>query len=137
MGKNGLDDRLKALRQRLLGPTETKKNAGADEKKTVMIVDDDEDNLRSLERHLSEDFAIVACSSGEEGVGKFREAPVRISGVIRVIKMRGMSGTRAAKLIRNNDPFVPIIFRTGYSDEYPEHEILDQYEGSVDYVTKG
>jgi serine phosphatase RsbU (regulator of sigma subunit) len=102
-----------------------------------MLVDDDEDNLNAAHRRLAAEYEVVLCRSGEEAVRQFVARTAPVSAVVMDIRMPGMSGTRAAKLIRNNDPFVPIIFRTGFSDEYPEDEVLSQYDGTVDYVTKG
>jgi serine phosphatase RsbU (regulator of sigma subunit) len=103
----------------------------------LMVVDDDEDNLTSLERRLSGDYRVLACRSGDEAVREFRNCTERIYGVIMDIRMPGISGVEAAQLIRNQDPHVPIIFRTGFSEQYPEHKILEKYEGTVDYVRKG
>lgn len=138
MSEKDLPKRLRELRKRIApGTVEQEKEEETSEKKLLMIVDDDEDNLSSLKRRLSRDYRVLGCRSGEEAVQEFGDTTERIYGVIMDIRMPGMTGVEAATMIRNQDPHVPIIFRTGFSEQYPEHEILEKYEGTVDYVRKG
>jgi serine phosphatase RsbU (regulator of sigma subunit) len=138
MEASDLIGRLRELRERLApsgGAVEPLSGGGS--RKRVMVVDDDKDNLQAASQRLAKDYEVVTCKAGDEAVRQFMASSARISAVVMDIRMPGMSGLTAAKLIRNDDPYVPIIFRTGFSDEYPEDEILQLYDGSVDYVTKG
>ena len=138
MSEDQLYERLKHLRKRLAPEKHSDdREPRAREHHDIMVVDDDDDNLTALERRLSKRYRTTCCGSGDQAVREFIASDTRFFGVVMDIRMPGMSGLRAAKLIRNDDPYVPLIFRTGFSDEYPEDDVLGMYEGTVDYVTKG
>jgi CheY-like chemotaxis protein len=98
----------------------------------LMVVDDDPGFLRSLVDTLSDDYEVIACSSGQEALQKLE---TRICTVILDIKMPGMGGLEVIKEIKKRFPELPVIFNTGYPGEYMEARIEQEYQ-PFGYVTK-
>jgi CheY-like chemotaxis protein len=55
-------------------------------------------------------------SDGLEGVNLFRQHPGTISVILLDMTMPVMNGEGAFRLIRQIDPYVPIMISTGYSE---------------------
>ena len=105
---------------------------------TILIVDDIEANLISLEALLKEyddNFNIILAKSGEEAL-EF-SLTKKIDLIILDIQMPGMDGFEVAKFLKsnNNTKDIPIIFLTAAfkSEEF----VRKGFElGAVDYLTK-
>ncbi len=79
----------------------------------VLVVDDEPDVLRVLERHLARNgFAVTACLSGQQALSAF--APHRFQLVVTDMRMPGIDGMTLLRAIRRIDPLVPAIVLTGY-----------------------
>jgi two-component system alkaline phosphatase synthesis response regulator PhoP len=105
------------------------------EKKTILVVDDEQDLLDLIEYNLEKaGFDVLKAENGLQGMELIRnEAPDLILLDIMMPEMNGMEMVRA---IRNDDEFnqVPVIFLTAREDEKTEITALDK--GGDDYVTK-
>jgi two-component system probable response regulator PhcQ len=85
------------------------------EKKTLLIVDDEANIIKSITRALMDDcYRIVTAMSGEEGLAKLRKHEVDL--VISDQKMPGMSGLEFLKKVRVNYPNILCIILTAYGD---------------------
>ena len=106
-----------------------------DETKRVLIVDDEEDMIWSLQKYLCNDtlqVEIVTASSGEEALQKMVDN--RIDLVITDIKMPGMSGLDLLLEIKKKHSYTAVIVMTAFpSFEYKREAILS---GSVHFVEK-
>jgi DNA-binding NtrC family response regulator len=84
-------------------------------KRTLLIVDDEENIIKSMIRTLRDDgYQIVSARSGEEGLSKLEKHEVDI--VISDQKMPGMSGLEFLKRVRANFPDILCIMVTAYGD---------------------
>ena len=91
---------------------------------TVLVVDDQEEALRSTRRLLERDgHRVLLASSGQEALDLFhRERPQLL--VVDYF-MPGMTGEEVVREIRREDDDVQILLQTGYSGEKPALEMLE------------
>jgi two-component system response regulator AlgR len=99
----------------------------------ILIVDDEAPARERLRRHLAsfpDCEAAGEAGSGEEALRLCREAPPDV--VLMDIRMPGMGGLEAARVISTMEAAPAVIFTTAY-DEYA----LDAYAaGPADYLVK-
>lgn len=101
---------------------------------TILIVDDEIENLRLFSTMLGDRYEIETAASGEEGLQKaIALAPDLI---LLDVMMTDMSGVEVCKALKT-DPAttgIPVIFVTGLDDAHNEQTGLTV--GAVDYCTK-
>jgi two-component system cell cycle response regulator len=106
------------------------------EKIDILIVDDREENLLTLESILENpELNIVKALSGNEALGLMSEYDFAL--VLLDIQMPEMDGFETAKLIKRNQKTrnVPIIFVTAINKQ--RQHIFKGYEiGAIDYIYK-
>lgn len=104
-------------------------------RKTVLVVDDEEDLLDLIEYNLrKEDFDVIKAEDGEEGIEMARRHTPDL--VLLDIMMPKMDGLEVVEVMRDDDALkhIPIIFLTARGDEKTEVEGLNK--GGDDYITK-
>lgn len=100
---------------------------------TVLIVDDEPSIRISLRTILSGlGFVVVEAARGEEAVSLVRTAHFDI--VLLDINMPGLGGIEVCRLMRKNEPLLPIVMLTVQGSEDRKVEALDA--GADDYITK-
>jgi polar amino acid transport system substrate-binding protein len=103
---------------------------------TILIVDDQLENLMALEAVLIElGENIIRASSGREALKYLLDHEVAL--ILLDIKMPGMTGFEIAQLVRQRDSckHTPIIFLTAmYTEDM--HEAEGYALGAVDFITK-
>ncbi|MEW6470118.1 MAG: response regulator [Bacteroidota bacterium] len=103
----------------------------------ILLVDDREDNLISIESILApEGYKLTKANSGREAL-KILLKERDFNLILMDVKMPGLSGFETASLIYDNDRFkkIPIIFITAYS--YSDEKVYEGYKtGAVDYIYK-
>jgi len=99
--------------------------------KILMV--DDEEQFRSTTKKLlnRRGFETILAASGEEAIKKLEEAP---DVVILDIKMPGMDGHQALKVIKERSSDIPVIMLTGHGAIPSAREALEQ--GAFDYLSK-
>jgi len=105
------------------------------QRKSILIVDDEEDLTWSISRSLQkhDDIFDVACvSSGDEALGFLRER--RIDLIISDIRMPGVDGYALVKHIRSHYPNSQIIIMTAFGSSQLEDEVNDL--SAVYYIEK-
>jgi PAS domain S-box-containing protein len=111
-------------------------HVGHEPQATILVVDDQPFELAAIERSLhSLDLQIVKAESGEEALRYLEEREFAL--VLMDVRMPGMDGFEAARLIREHAPHkrVPLIFLSGARRE--EAVIVRGYaSGAVDYLSK-
>lgn len=101
---------------------------------TILIVDDEAENLRLFASMLSDSYEIETAQSGEEGLTKARELMPDL--ILLDVMMPDITGVEVCKALKT-DPAttgIPIIFITGLDDAHNEQTGLSV--GTVDYCTK-
>ncbi|MFE5142915.1 two-component system response regulator [Streptomyces fagopyri] len=107
-----------------------------DERASILLVDDMEDNLIALEAVLgSLNEPLVRARSGEEAMRELLRQ--RFAVVLLDIRMPGMDGFETAATIKRLDRTkdVPIIFLTG-TDADAGYAFRGYATGAADYLTK-
>ncbi|MDA1191993.1 MAG: sigma-54 dependent transcriptional regulator [Candidatus Poribacteria bacterium] len=101
-------------------------------KKTILIVDDEENIHFAFQRVLGETYDLIKATSGEEGMRLIQtESP---DLVILDIKLPGISGLDALVKIRENFPLLPVIVMTAFSTT--RYTIEAMKLGAYEYFTK-
>lgn len=104
------------------------------EKKSILIVDDEEDVVRVLSKRLMAcGYKVLAASDGLQAIEKARERPDLI---LLDITMRDMDGIEVLRQIKGASETneIPVIMVTGKSGS---SSILDAQDlGATDYITK-
>ena len=103
-------------------------------KKTVLVVEDDEDLLRIYKEILElKDFNVETAENGQIGVEKFTQ--VRPSLVIMDGEMPVLNGYQAFKQIKRLDKNANVVIVTGFSElEEKNQEAIK--EGLIKVISK-
>lgn len=108
----------------------------AEPRASILIVDDDAQNLMALQELLQDlGHRLVAVDSGEEALRRVLKE--RFAVILLDVRMPGIDGFTAAKLIRERERsrHTPIIFLTGAHDDLTS--MFRGYQaGAVDYMIK-
>ena len=103
--------------------------------KKVLIVDDDQEMLLSLEEGLSkydETFSILTAEDGLDAVEELKDSTISL--VVTDLKMPKMNGFSLLSHIMEHYPEIPVIIITGYSTS--EMEKLARKGGAIGYIAK-
>lgn len=85
-------------------------------KHTVLIVDDEDDNLQLLRRTLRKEYNILTATSGVEALDVVKEKSDEISLIISDYKMPIMTGTEFLEQAAKTKPEIINMLLTGHSD---------------------
>src|SRR5688572_7032148 len=103
----------------------------------ILLVDDREDNLMSIEAiFASHDYQFVRANSGRQAL-KILLKEQDFNLILMDVKMPGLSGFETASLIYEREKLkdIPIIFITAHS--YNDESVYEGYKaGAVDYIYK-
>jgi CheY-like chemotaxis protein len=103
--------------------------------KKVLIVDDDQEMLLSLEEGLSkydETFSIITAEDGLGAVDQLKDSTISL--VVTDLKMPKMDGFSLLSHIMEHYPEIPVIIITGYSTS--DMERLAMEGGAIGYIAK-
>jgi len=83
--------------------------------KKILLVDDEE-GIQMLYREELEDegYEVISAYTGEEGLQKFKEESPDL--VILDIQMPGMNGIETLRQMKMNNPQLPVILSSAYSE---------------------
>jgi signal transduction histidine kinase/DNA-binding response OmpR family regulator len=106
----------------------------ADDRTTVLLVDDNAEVRTYLRRHLAADYRILEAANGAVGLERARtDLPDLVLSDVMMPEMDGVALCRALK----SDPateFIPVVLLTARAEIEDRVEGLD--EGADDYLTK-
>ncbi len=86
------------------------------DKRTVLVVDDEEIIRDFLFEVLNDDFAVSTANDGDEAIDKIKEQSFDL--IITDLKMPRVSGEKVVKFALQSDPNAKVIVITGYSSLY-------------------
>jgi len=93
-------------------------------KKIILIIEDDQAVLSTIEKHLShEGYGIMTATDGMEGLKKINSGGYDL--VITDIVMPYVSGTGVVTSLKETNPHIPVIAITGFGPE-PEAVALEK-----------
>lgn len=103
-------------------------------KSKVLIVDDEEVNIRLIEAYLNEKYEIITAQSGKEALNKISQDEPDI--VLLDIMMPQISGYDVCKSIKEKDAtrFIPVVMITALSGLEAKIKAIEI--GADDYLTK-
>lgn len=100
---------------------------------TILIIDDDEHLRKGFERMLTEEgYSVKSASSGEAGIEIVHANVPDL--VILDVRLPGINGLQAFKIIHEMEPKLPVIIMTGYGTT--ETAIEATKMGAFDYILK-
>lgn len=105
-----------------------------DNKKNVLVVDDDSTMLRTLRLWLSDKYTIYMANSGERALKMLETYDVDL--VLLDYEMPEQDGPEVLRQIRNNPDTkeMPVMFLTARNDKESEDAVRDLHP--VNYLTK-
>lgn len=83
---------------------------------TILLVDDEINNLQLLKRTFRGKYNIITASNGQEGLEAFKENQDKIALIVSDHKMPVMEGTEFLEKVNEMSPDVIKILLTGFSD---------------------
>jgi two-component system cell cycle response regulator len=99
----------------------------------ILVVDDDDDNLKLVSKTLEyEGYRVERASSGEEALAKLKHISPDL--VLLDINMPGLSGLDTLKRLRLRESYVSVIFVTARAET--KDVILGLDSGADDYICK-
>lgn len=104
-------------------------------KAKILIVDDESENLHTIQNLLSEQYAVIAATEGERALELAAHQP-QPDLILLDIKMPGIDGFEVLRRLKA-DPAtsdIPVIFVTGLSE--PTNEAMGLKMGAADYLAK-
>ena len=100
-----------------------------------MVVDDDKSILKLLNRVLQENYNVSLAQSGRESLDHIRNNP-HTAAVVMDYRMPDMTGTEAARQIKELNPDIPIVIHTGYMRDLDNCRLRDN-DTAFDVISKG
>ena len=107
----------------------------AEDKPTILVVDDTPDNLTLVSNLLKKDYRVRVAINGEKALKiAYSDAPPDL--ILLDVMMPGMDGYEVCRQLRNSEStaHIPIIFLTAKSEVEDERKGLSL--GASDYITK-
>lgn len=104
-------------------------------KPVVLLIDDNEVFLRSMESQLkSDEYELATLNDGYFLFDKIDE--ISPSLIILDIQMPRLDGTKTCRTLKNNEKYkdIPIIISTGTEDSIEEQKV--KMFGAIEYVVK-
>jgi len=105
----------------------------ADELKTVLLIDDEVENLAALGRILErEGYRVITSDSGDAGLKRFKQEPVDL--VITDLKMPGVDGFGVLQKVKELRSEVDVIVVTAHGTI--EKAVAAIKQGAYDFIAK-
>jgi len=105
-----------------------------DEKKTILVVDDEELIRELLYDVLEAEYDVLLAEDGEQGLQKYEAHSEQVNAVITDLIMPRMRGDKLLKKLRERNPNLPVIIITGFEKEIDVIKILQ--EPKVAFIQK-
>ncbi len=106
--------------------------SNAPERRTLLIVDDEEGPRQSLRVVFKNEYNLLLTSNGQEAIALARQR--KIDAAILDIRMAGMSGIEVLQALKAVDPHIEVIMLTAYESIDTVRQALRL--GACDYLNK-
>lgn len=100
--------------------------------KCILVVDDDEMNLKRTKMILEKQYNVILAGSGQDALKKLGREPIDL--VLLDIAMPGMDGIETFEYMKDLSVDVPVIFLTASGDEDDVRRAINL--GAVNYLKK-
>jgi PAS domain S-box-containing protein len=125
---------LPALRDTAAAPATLQKTVPGGQE-TVLIVDDEEDVRRVLQRILERGgYTVIVAQSGTQAAELYRQRSSAIELVVLDVIMPRMGGQETFRRLRELNPGIRVLLSSGYSESGQTAEILE--EGARGFLQK-
>ena len=117
-----------------MNKTAIEKSPPIDDRRRILVVEDEEINRSILEMILKMDYQVLIAEDGESALGIIEENTKTLSLVLLDLILPGMSGMEVLRRIRSMPQYqdIPVIVASG--DQSQEIECLDA--GASDFIQK-
>lgn len=88
--------------------------SGRNDKKTILVVDDDAALLESLSEFLGDAYNVLNASSGEDALQQSKDFKSEIHALLSDFQMPGMTGIELATQITAQRPKIKVLLMSGY-----------------------
>jgi CheY-like chemotaxis protein len=120
------------IEQSLVMSEEVNRSVTSDEKKTLLVAEDMEDNFLLCEALLGKKYKLIHAWNGEEAISLFlKHNP---AAILMDLRMPVVDGYQAAEAIRQISATVPIIAVTAFAFAEDKHRVMSS--GFTDYLSK-
>ncbi len=100
--------------------------APSDVRKKVLIVDDEQDLVSTIDEILSnEGYPTLTANDGQQALARYDEEKNNIAVIISDLGMPNMDGRALLRELRNRNAEVSFVFMTGYLDSDAKQELDD------------
>lgn len=101
-------------------------------KRSILIIDDERDNLDYLKAELQGKLRVNLANGGSEGIAQFAKEHCDL--VLTDVRMAGIDGIQVLKTIKQMAPLCEVLLMSGYSDLDAVTAAMN--EGAFAFVTK-
>ena len=106
--------------------TKSSQKIDAGQGERILILDDDEQNLKTLEEGLQlAGYETIACKNCEEALLRFFREPESYQLFLTDLLLPGTRGDRVAGLIKETRPDLPVILLTGFNERISTDKVID------------
>ena len=113
-------------------PFPVEKQPGSNRQKTILIAEDIESNYMLIKAFIGKKYRCIRAGDGAEAVKLFKEKSPDL--ILMDIKMPGMSGLDATRIIRKHSEKIPIVALTAFAFE--SDRLAAMKAGCNDFITK-
>lgn len=115
---------FKDFKQLLKDHSPAPTSKAAEEKSSIVVVDDDASVLNALGTVLGQHYIVRLCDNAFSGLTAVDD---EVCAVILDIKLKGNDGFWACDSIRSNYPNIPIIFYSAYQDIKDPFRVINEH----------
>ena len=105
---------------------------GKNDRKTVLIVDDEEIIREFLSEVLCDDFDVCLAGDGQEAIEQLSQRKFDL--IITDLKMPHVSGDEVVRFAKDQQPKTPVIIISGYSTLYAASQSINH--GACAFLSK-